>query len=47
MERVFEIDSLEGCIVNSRKIVSEPGHTSTVLELEPLREKPDGVPIEM
>ena len=35
IERVFEIDSLEGLHSQFEKIVSEPGHTFTVLEVEP------------
>jgi hypothetical protein len=46
IERVFEIDSLEGLHSQFEKIVLEPGHTFTVLEVEPLREKPGGVPID-
>lgn len=46
IERVFEIDSLEGLHSQFDKIVLEPGHTFTVLEVEPLREKPGGVPID-
>ncbi len=36
IERVFEIDSLEGLHSQFEKIVLEPGHTFTVLEVEPL-----------
>src|SRR5207247_5562140 len=46
IERVFEIDSLEGLHSQFEKIVLEPGHPFTVLEVEPLREKPGGVPID-
>ena len=46
IERVFEIDSLEGLHSQFDKIVLEPGHTFTVLEVEPLRKKPGGVPID-
>jgi len=34
IERVFEIDSLEGLHSQFDKIVSEPGHTFTVLEVD-------------
>jgi len=46
IERVFEIDSLEGLHSQFDRIVLEPGHTFTVLEVEPLREKPGGVPLD-
>ena len=46
IERVFEIDSLEGLHSQFDKIVLEPGHTFTVLEVEPLLEKPGGVPLD-
>jgi len=46
IERVCEIDSLEGLHSQFDKIVLEPGHTFTVLEVEALREKPGGVPID-
>ena len=46
IERVFEIDSLEALHAQFDKIVKEPGHTFTVLEVEPLREKPGGVPLD-
>ncbi|OGQ78245.1 MAG: hypothetical protein A3F90_00440 [Deltaproteobacteria bacterium RIFCSPLOWO2_12_FULL_60_19] len=45
IERVFEIDSVEALHGQFDKIVLQPGHTFTVLEVEPLREKPGGVPI--
>jgi sulfopyruvate decarboxylase subunit beta len=46
IERVFYIDSLEELKSQFNKVVLEPGHTFTVLEVEPLREKPGGVPID-
>ena len=46
IERVFEIDSIEGLHSQFDKIVLESGHTFTVLEVEALREKPGGVPID-
>jgi len=46
IERVFYIDSLEQLKTQFDKIVLEPGHTFTVLEIEPLTEKPGGVPID-
>jgi len=46
IERVFEIDSLEALHSQFDKIVLQPGHTFTVLEVEPLLEKPGGVPLD-
>ena len=46
IERVFYIDSLEQLKTQFDKIVLEPGHTFTVLEVEPLTEKPGGVPVD-
>ncbi len=43
---MFYIDSLEQLKTQFDKIVLEPGHTFTVLEIEPLTEKPGGVPID-
>ena len=44
--RVFYIDSLDALKAQFDKIVLQPGHTFTVLEIEPLTEKPGGVPID-
>ncbi len=46
IERVFYIDSLKELKGQFDKIVLEPGHTFTVLEVEPLSEKPGGVPLD-
>jgi len=46
IERVFYIDSLEQLKTQFDKIVLESGHTFTVLEVEPLTEKPGGVPVD-
>jgi sulfopyruvate decarboxylase subunit beta len=46
IERVFYIDSLEALKAHFDKIVLQSGHTFTVLEIEPLAEKPGGVPID-
>jgi thiamine pyrophosphate-dependent acetolactate synthase large subunit-like protein len=46
LERVYEIDSIEALHSKFDEIVLQPGHTFTVLEVEPLRQKPGGVPID-
>jgi len=46
IERVFYIDSLDALKAQFDKIVLQSGHTFTVLEIEPLTEKPGGVPID-
>jgi sulfopyruvate decarboxylase subunit beta len=46
IERVFYFDSLDKLKADFNKIALEPGYTFTVLEVEPLREKPGGVPVD-
>ena len=46
IERVFTIDSLDALKARFDEIVLQPGHTFTVLEVDPLRDKPGGVPVD-
>ncbi|MBI4523385.1 MAG: hypothetical protein HY695_06180 [Deltaproteobacteria bacterium] len=46
IERVFFFDSLEKLKSNFETVVTEPGYTFTVLEVEPVREKAGGVPVD-
>ena len=46
IERVYYFDSLEKLKSNFDTVVIEPGYTFTVLEVEPVREKAGGVPVD-
>jgi len=46
IERVYYFDSLEKLKSNFETIVVEPGYTFTVLEVEPVREKAGGIPVD-
>ena len=46
IERVYDFDSLEKLKSNFDTVVIEPGYTFTVLEVEPVREKAGGVPVD-
>jgi sulfopyruvate decarboxylase subunit beta len=46
IERAYHFASIEDLKSNFGSVVLEPGHTFTVLEVEPLREKAGGVPID-
>lgn len=46
IERVYYFDSLEKLKSNFDSVVVEPGYTFTVLEVEPVREKASGVPVD-
>ena len=46
IERVYHFGSIEDLKSNFDSVALEPGHTFTVLEVEPIREKAGGIPVD-
>lgn len=46
LKRVYTVDSMEALVSDFDEIVMQPGHTFTVLEVEPPREKIGGVRVD-